>query len=241
MDSQSPTNTDNIPEDTECAIVLGGDGTIIQASKDLIDTSIPILGVNLGTLGFLTEVEVSSMEESINKLMNDCYDIEERMMIEGEVIRDGKCIFKDYALNDIVIGRNGFSRIISSRICVNGELVSDYHGDGVIISTPTGSTGYNLSAGGPIVKADSKLMVITSICSHSLNSRSIVVDKDDKITIEVLESKKTQKDEAIATFDGRTGEKLKTADILEVKKADKVTRLIKIGDRGFFDVVRDKF
>lgn len=229
-----------IPADTECAIVLGGDGTMIQAANDLVELGIPILGVNLGTLGFLTEVEEPNIFMALDALFNNCCKIQSRVMLEGRVFCNGNEVYHGYALNDIVITRSGFSRLISVKIYVNDELIDTYLGDGVIISTPTGTTGYNLSAGGPVAAPETKIMTITPICPHSLNKRSIIVSSEDKIVVRVGKSKKTQEEEAIATFDGREGIELQTEDIVKISKGAKETKIIKILDKSFFEILRTK-
>ena len=234
------TDVSKLESDTQCAIVLGGDGTIIQAANDLAQYEIPILGVNLGTLGFLAEIEKDNVNNSLDILRSGNYHIERRMMLEGSIQRDGQSLYKGYALNDIVITRSGFSRIICVSVYVNGEYVDKFRGDGVIVSTPTGSTGYNLSSGGPVVKPTTKVMLITPICPHSLNARTIIVSENDKVTIVVERAKKTQEDEAIGTFDGRKGFSLKTEDIIEIEKAKEETKLIKIDKNSFFDILRTK-
>jgi NAD+ kinase len=232
-------------EDIECAIVLGGDGTIIQAANDLMTHNIPILGVNLGTVGFLAEIEEHHVEEALDALFADDYRTEERLMIRGEVQFGSKPqSYKEdttgQALNDIVITRKGFSRIISLGIYVNDELVDNFRGDGVIISTPTGSTAYNLSAGGPIVTPQANVMVITPICPHSLSPRSVVVSAFDTIKVVVRKSKKTQEAEAIASFDGNKEIDLGTDDAVIIKKADYSTKLIKLTRKGIYEVLRSK-
>ncbi len=233
-----------IPETIDCAIVLGGDGTIIQAANDLMTHSIPILGVNLGTLGFLAEIEVHNMEEALDRLFKDDYRIENRIMIEGEIIystkQDSMENMLGYALNDLVIARKGFSRIINLGIYVNDELVDNFLGDGVIISTPTGSTAYNLSAGGPIIIPKASVMVITPICPHSLSPRSVVVSAEDTIKVVVGKSKKTQEAEAIATFDGKKVIDLGTDDTIVIKKAKYNTKLIKLSRAGIYEILRSK-
>jgi NAD+ kinase len=242
---QVPTDPVIIPEAIECAIVLGGDGTIIQAANDLMMHDIPILGVNLGTLGFLAEIEEHSVLEALDRLFANDYRIENRMMIDGEILfntapMDMTSNSMGYALNDAVITRKGFSRIISLGIYVNDELVDNFHGDGVIISTPTGSTAYNLSAGGPIVIPRAKAMVITPICPHSLSPRSIVVSAEDTIKIVVGKSKKTQEAEAIITFDGKKVIDLGTDDTVLIKKAKYNTKLIKLNSTGIYEILRSK-
>ncbi len=234
------TDSNKIPEGVECAIVLGGDGTVIQAANDLLKRKIPILGINLGTLGFLPEVEQQNTFTALDHLFQDQYDIELRRMLDGEVIIGTRQMYRLLALNDIVITRAGFSRIITTEVFVNGQQVSSYRGDGVIISTPTGSTGYNLSAGGPIVKPDTNATIITPVCPHSLGSRSIIVSADDEIQVRIGRSKKSQLEEAIATFDGRKVIHLKTEDVVVIRKAAEDTRLVKISNNSFFDILRTK-
>lgn len=233
--------------DVECAIVLGGDGTLIRCATHLMDLDIPILGINLGTVGFLAEIEKHHIIESLDRLFADDYVLENRLMLRGDIHLGAKKkeannndIFTGYVLNDIVITRKGLSRIISLRIYVNDELVDDYRGDGVIISTPTGSTAYNLSAGGPIITPKANVMVITPICPHSLSPRSVVVSAEDTIRVELRESKKTQDNEAIATFDGQTVIDLKTEDEILIKKARYYTRLIRLSQTDIYNILRSK-
>lgn len=234
------TDPSYVPDDTECVIVLGGDGTIIQAAHDLAGKDIPLLGINLGTLGFMAEIEKHNMFSALRSLYEDNYLIEKRMMLDGSITRNGSLLYQGFSLNDIVVTRSGFSRIISVSIYVNDELVDRYRGDGVIISTPTGSTGYNLSSGGPVVKPVTKVMIITPICAHSLNARSIIVAPEDRITVKIDTSKKTQDEEAIATFDGRKAILLQADDIIEISKAKEETQLIKINHKSFFEILRTK-
>lgn len=234
-----------VPEMIDCAIVLGGDGTIIQTANDLMTHGIPILGVNLGTLGFLAEIETHNVFEALDRLFKDDYRIENRIMIEGDILNNSKKTGKEdesrgYALNDVVITRKGFSRIISLGIYVNDELVDNFMGDGVIISTPTGSTAYNLSAGGPIVIPKASVMVITPICPHSLSPRSIVVSAEDTIKVVVGKSKKTQEAEAIVSFDGKQGIDLGTDDTVLIQKAKYSTKLIKLNRNGIYEILRSK-
>lgn len=234
------TDRSSIPEGTECAIVLGGDGTIIQAASDLVNCKLPILGINFGTLGFLAEVEQHHIIDALDALFEDRYEMEARQMLHGNIMNGDDMYYEGLALNDIVITRSGFSRIITMEVYVNGKRMTSYRGDGVIISTPTGSTGYNLSAGGPIVKPDTKATIITPICPHSLNARSIIVSANDEIHIRIGKSKKTQLEEAIATFDGRAAIQLKTEDTIVIRKAVEDARLIKVSKNNFFDILRTK-
>lgn len=233
--------------DTECAIVLGGDGTLIRCANHLMKSGIPILGINLGTIGFLAEIEKHHIDEALDRLFADDYQLESRIMLSGDLLlganhkpSDSNETFTGYALNDIVITRKGLSRIISLRIYVNDQLVDDYRGDGVIISTPTGSTAYNLSAGGPIITPKADVMVITPICPHSLSPRSVVVSAEDTVKVILKRSKKTQFDEAIATFDGQTVIDLGTEDMILIKKAKYNTRLIRLNQTAIYEVLRSK-
>lgn len=236
---------DAIPEDIECAIVLGGDGTIIQAANDLITHDIPMLGVNLGTLGFLAEIEKQNVERALDRMFQNDYSVETRLMLEGDIIYHTKHPIqtqnsKGYVLNDIVITRKSFSRIISLGIYVNDVLVDNFFGDGVIISTPTGSTAYNLSAGGPIVMPGADVVVITPVCPHSLSPRSVVVSAEDTIKVVIGRSKKTQEAEAIANFDGKQMIYLGTDDTILIKKAMYNTKLIKLSHTGIYEILRSK-
>jgi NAD+ kinase len=231
--------------DIECAIVLGGDGTIIQAANDLMSHNIPILGVNLGTVGFLAEIEQHHVNEALDRLFQDHYRIQNRLMICGNIEYSSRPSVASenamgFALNDVVITRKGFSRIISLGIYVNDELVDDFRGDGVIISTPTGSTAYNLSAGGPIIVPQANVMVITPICPHSLSPRSVVVSAEDTIKVIVGKSKKTQEAEAIASFDGNKEFDLGTDDAIIIRKAQYNTKLIKLNNSGIYEILRTK-
>lgn len=226
----------------DCIIALGGDGTILKVSRDLRDMNIPIVGVNLGTLGFLTEIEPDQIFPVIDRLLTDDYEMEERMNIRGAIFKEGAGTvpYKDIALNDIVVTRAGFSRVIGLKVYVNGKVMDIYEADGVIISTPTGSTGYNLSAGGPIVSPKTDLIIVTPISPHSLTSKSIVLSSGDEIMIEVLKMRKAQKEEAIVSFDGQPGTQLSAGDRIVIGKADSVTRMIRLFDVSFYEVLREK-
>ncbi len=229
-------------EDFDGIIALGGDGTILKVSRDLRTLNIPIVGVNLGTLGFLAEVEPEHIFPVIDRLLKDDYEMEERMNIYGSIYKNKKDspLHEDVALNDIVISRAGFSRVIGLKVYVNGKVMDIYEADGVIVSTPTGSTGYNLSAGGPIVSPKTNLMIVTPISPHSLTSKSIVLSSEDEIVIEVLQMRKAQAEEAIVNFDGQQGILLSAGDRIVVRKSQSVTRMIKLFDVSFYEVLREK-
>lgn len=233
-------NWENIDVPIDAAIALGGDGTILQMSRGLRERDVPVIGVNLGNLGFLAEVEKGAIPAMLDCLLNDEYRIENRMMLQGQVVHDGEVVGDEFALNDIVIGRSGFSRIISLNVYVNGRLLDNYRADGMIISTPTGSTGYNLSAGGPIINPVTELMVITPICAHAMQAKSIILDKDDKISIQIQRVRKTQLEEAFATFDGQKGIQLGSDDIVNIEVAPQYTKFLKITNHSFYDILKVK-
>lgn len=222
-------------EGVEAVLVLGGDGTMLRAASVLGDSAIPLLGINLGTMGFLNEVDRQQLYKACDRLIADDFKIEERMMIKGSVKS------KEYhSLNDVVITRAGFSRIIGLSIYVNDELLDTYEADGVIVSTPTGSTGYNLSAGGPIVSPKSRLIIVTPISPHSLTTKSVVFDGNDKIKVEIVKQRKTQDTEAIVSFDGDNNMELSAGDVISVQASLRTVKLIKMYDVNFYSVLRDK-
>lgn len=232
---------ETIPENIDCTLVIGGDGTFIQASRLLFGRDVPMLGINMGTLGYLTEVEVQNVEEALAQLMAGDYSIEKRMMLYGSITRaDGTKIADDVALNDIVLNRGGSMKIIHFDLCVNGQHLTSYQADGLIVSTPTGSTAYNLSAGGPIVEPTASLMVITPICSHALNSRSIVFSDEDEIVIEIGARREGQIEEAVINFDGADFIPLQTGDKIMIKKAWETAQIIKLSKIGFLETLREK-
>ena len=234
------TNAAGIPDDVDCVLVLGGDGTLLQASRDLTERDLPLLGINMGTLGYLAEVDRKGIEPALERLLAGEYQIVSRMMISGEVYHQGKKVREDLALNDIVIGRYGRLRIIDFKIYVNGEYLNRYSADAMVISTPTGSTGYSLSAGGPIVSPEASMLLMTPVAPHTLNTRSIILPDDAEITVEMLPGHSRSGDDAEVTFDGDTSVRLTCTDKVVIRKAVKKTRLIKINQISFLEVLRTK-
>ena len=238
-----------VPDNTECVIVLGGDGTLIQASRELSEKDIPFIGVNIGTLGYLTDTDMSSFEETLESLLKDDYEIDRRMMLDGCIYRGEECIFSDMALNDVVINRNGALRIIDFDIYVNGEYLNTYSADGVIVSTATGSTAYSLSAGGPIIQPTARLIMVTPICPHSLNQRSIIFAADDEIMIEMKDNKSSsgrmtgslKNDSArVATFDGESFCEVVTGDRIVITQSKRISRFVKTSRISFLERIRNK-
>ncbi len=234
------TDPEQIPKDVDCILVLGGDGTLIQAVRDFRCRDIPLAGINIGTLGFLSMVDYEDVERGLKALVKGDYRIEERMLLKVSVIMGDEVIYEDVAFNDVVLSRTGFSRLVECRVYLNGKLLNIYTGDGVILSTPTGSTGYNLSAGGPIVTPETDMMIITPICPHTLSSRSIVVSGNDKVTMEVGRRRRTQKEEAVATIDGQSVFEMEAYDRVEIEKTNMTAKLIHIEGTDFFEVLRSK-
>ena len=232
----------DIPEncDVDCAVVLGGDGTMLLASYKLAGRGIPMIGINLGTVGFMAEVDPCNMEQAMDCLLNDAYRIEERMNLVGTIYHQGEEMMTSIALNDIVVSRSGYSRIICLRIYVNGELLDVYEADGVIVATPTGSTAYNLSAGGPIVSPNTSLILVTPVSPHSLTSKSVVLSGEDEIEVEIVPKRKSQKEEANATFDSRTYEELQPGDRIRIRRSPTKTKLVKIYPNSFYEILRSK-
>lgn len=225
-----------MPEHADCVLVIGGDGTLIRAARELRSRDIPLLGINMGTLGYMAEVEVGNIEESIDRLIAGETQVEKRMMLKGTV--NGQQ--EDIALNDIVLSRTGALRIIQFNLYVNGELLNTYHADGIIISTPTGSTAYNLSAGGPIVEPTASMIVITPICSHALNTSSIVLSAEDEIILEIGEGRDGRMEEAGLSFDGERNIEVRTGDKVVIKKAEHTTKLLKLSKVSFLEILRKK-
>ncbi|MDD7023463.1 MAG: NAD(+)/NADH kinase [Oscillospiraceae bacterium] len=234
------TDPKKVPEDVECVIVLGGDGTVIQAARDLACRDVAFLGVNLGTVGYLAEIEAKEYEEALNSLMRGEYHLESRMMLDGKAYGKAGELYHSRALNDIVISRTGGLRIINFQIFVNGRYLKSYNADGMIISTPTGSTGYNLSAGGPIVEPGADMLLVTPICAHSINARSIVLSGEDVVEVVIGPGRKTKEEQAVATFDGDTAVTLVTGERIVIRKSGRNTKLIKLNDRSFLEILSKK-
>lgn len=230
-----------IPEDTQCILVLGGDGTLLQAARDVVHREIPMLGINLGTLGFLAEIDKTSIYTALDKLFEDDYEIEERMMLTGTVWRGDKITGQDVALNDIVISRVGPPlRVIGFNNYVNDGYLNSYNADGIIIATPTGSTGYSLSCGGPIIAPNAAMTVMTPIAPHTLNTRSLIFPEDDVITVELGEGRRQIQENGLASFDGDVEVPMSTGDRIVIKKASVSVKILKLNHLSFVEVLRQK-
>ena len=229
-----------MPKDVDVMLVLGGDGTVLQAARETIHSHVPLIGVNLGTLGFMTQIEPANLETALDRLISGDYKEESRMLLQGRAsLNNGE--FKDgLALNDVVISRMGPLRVISLRIYVNGSFLHEYQADGMIITTPTGSTGYNLSAGGPLVEPGARLLMLTPICPHSLNHRSIILSAEDVVEIEIPMGKEDKEQELSVSFDGANSFSMVTGERIRIQKSDESARFIQLSRVSFLETLHQK-
>lgn len=217
-------------------LLFGGDGTFLHTAHHFIGTNIPLLGVNLGSLGFMTDIEIKEFQKTFKKLIAGNYHLEKRMMIESKIIRNNNEVFHSYSLNDLVINRGADAGLIDIKLFVNDELASSYNGDGLVVATPTGSTAYSLSAGGPIVNPRTEAIVITPICPHSLHVRPMVIGGQEEIEIVV----NCKINDMKANSDGRYNFKLRNNDRIIIKKSKKKINVIKFSDHSFYSTLRKK-
>ncbi|MGI6669217.1 MAG: NAD(+)/NADH kinase [Acetivibrionales bacterium] len=228
---------DDVVDKSDMIICLGGDGTFLKAARRVYGKDLPMLGINLGNLGFLTEVDRDNIDNAVEKIFRKEYEIEERMMLEAVIYRKGAEPLRDVALNDVVIARGAVSRIMNVKTYINNIFVDMFPCDGLIVSSPTGSTAYSLSAGGPIVEPDMDLLLITPICPHILYSRTFVAKPDSKVKAIVNEEYRCG---AMVTLDGQEGYDINGGDYVEVNKSSHSIKLIKINPRNFFNILRTK-
>lgn len=227
---------DEIYSSCDMVIVLGGDGTILNISRQSAQYDVPIFGINLGHLGFLAESEIGDMYLSLDRIMKGEYVIEKRMMLKA-LIEDGKNSGREFlALNDFSVTKAMTSRMISFSIFINNSFFELYYADGIVISSPTGSTAYSLSAGGPIVTPELNVLIITPICPHTIHNRSIVVSEKDEIKIEICDGNP----EVMLSVDGQDSYKLSSGKVVKIRSSSYVTNLVKLKQRSFFDVLRRK-
>lgn len=238
--AQAAPEISEIPKETECALVLGGDGTLIRAATRLVRSRIPLIGVNLGTLGYLCELEESSVFGAIDRLMADDCLVEQRMMLEGYGIKAGARADYGIALNDVVIHRTGPLSMVRLRVLVNGEYLNTFCGDGLILSTPTGSTGYNMSAGGPIVEPKAQMILITPINPHNLGTRSIVIGAEDEVAVELVPRRHQQDETVEVSFDGDNAEKLLVGDRVVIRRAQETARICRLSNESFLEILGKK-
>jgi len=223
-------------EQAECVIVLGGDGTLLRTTRELAESGKPITGINLGHMGFLTEIDIPEVIPALEKLLAGQYYIEERMMLEALVYRENEIVERALGLNDAVITNGAFARLIHLGIYVNDEYVNTYPSNGLIIASPTGSTAFSLSAGGPLVTPDLHLMLITPICPHTLWARPLVVAPESAVKVVILSGR----EEVMLTMDGQLGFKLLQSDQVMIRQASQKARFLRLKGRGFFELLRKK-
>ncbi len=218
-------------------ICFGGDGTILHMAKTATRAGLPILGVNIGTMGFMAELENTELDQ-LSRLVHDDYTIDRRMMLDVTVHRDRDIIFHDICLNDVAITKGAVARIVHLSVECDGVQALECGGDGVLVSTPTGSTGYSLSAGGPIVEPDAKNILINPICAHDVMSRCIVASDSRIITVSL---NKNARRNAFLSVDGGKALRLNMGDVATIQKSKLETKLVRLKDRSFYDVVNMKF
>ncbi len=232
---------EQIPEETECILVVGGDGTLLSAARTMADRKIPLIGVNTGHVGYLCELEADTVISGVERLLTeDTYTVEHRMLLAGRCMTEDGEGEEWRALNDIVIHRCGRLQVVDLIISVNGQYLNTYSADGMIIATPTGSTAYSMSAGGPIVDPKASLLLITPISPHSLNAKSIVLDGEDEITIQVARRNEEQKESLEVSFDGEPVGTLRAGEEIIIKKAQACTRILKLSQLSFLERLRKK-
>ena len=231
------TEASEIPAETECVITLGGDGPLIQAARDLVELQGPMLGVNRGDLGGRARVaRGATARAGLEALMEDRFTLEKRMMLEARLVGDERQR-RGIALNDIVLTRKDMLQALHFRVYLNGVLFNEYMADGMIVATPTGSTAYNLSAGGPIVAPGAELILVTPVCAHSLFSRSIVLPPEDIVSIRLAGD---QCEKQTVVLDGKQRFLIGEGDTLEIRRAKKATKLIQLSDVSFLENIRRK-
>ncbi|HEX5732323.1 MAG TPA: NAD(+)/NADH kinase [Blastocatellia bacterium] len=225
-----------IADHANLLIVLGGDGTMIATARLVGGRGTPVLGINLGTLGYLTEFTVEDALPALENVVRGDYEIDHRMMLDWKVIRDGDHVGGASALNDIVVNKSALARIIEIDFSVDSRWVTSYRADGLIIATPTGSTAYNLSAGGPIIVPGTEAVSICPICPHTITNRPLVLS--DTVVIKLVLN--TREQEVMLTADGQTGLMLKAGDQVEIKRSEKTFNTIRAKDQDYFQILRNK-
>ena len=232
----SQATDEELPQQVDMIIVLGGDGTLLSVARLIKGRKIPLLGVNLGGLGFLTEVSLSELHPTLKRIFKHDYSLDPRITLSSTLYRQRKRIAKHTVLNDIVINKSALARIIDLEVLIDRQFVALFKADGLIISTPTGSTAYNLAAGGPIISPNMNALVLTPICPHSLSNRAIVISDEAKVEV-IL---KTKNEDVFLTLDGQVGFALQPQDRVEIKRGKDKIYLIQSPQKNYFAVLRDK-
>ena len=225
-----------LAEEADLAVVLGGDGTLLLGARVFSPSGVPILGINLGRLGFLTDTDSVHMLSVLESVVAGDYEIDERLMLQGEVLRGETILGSSSALNDIVVNKGALAQVIGLETRVNQQLVSSYLADGIIFSTPTGSTAYGLAVGGPIVAPNTEVMLVAPICPHMLTNRPLILSADSTVDCIIAEAR----GEIYLTIDGQEGFPLLPGDRIRVRSAEHRARLVKVRSHDFFEILRTK-
>jgi NAD+ kinase len=226
-----------MPGSVDFVVVLGGDGTLLGAAREVAKHEVPILGVNLGGLGFLTEVPIKRIYPAVDLMLKNRLEVESRLMLETKVLREGEEVCRFIVLNDVVINKGPLARIIDLDVSINDEFLTTFRADGLIISTPTGSTAYNLSAGGPVLYPTIGSFILTPICPFTLTNRPIILPDTHVITVQLT---KESEERVSLTFDGQLGFEFFSGDVVVVNKSEKKIKLIKSPDHSYFEILREK-
>jgi NAD+ kinase len=232
------TSKEEVSSNSDLIIVLGGDGTLLKVAGIAHPHEVPILGVNLGSLGFLTETTMENLYPTLEQVLNGKCEVENRMLLNARVLRNGKKIEDFNVLNDIVINNGALARIVNLEVFVDGQYMTSYRADGLIIASPTGSTAHSLSAGGPIIHPSIRALVLSPICPFALTNRPIVIP--DSATIKVQLTTRNEDEDVRVTLDGQTGYSMKSGDILEAKKADIPLKLVQTPGKNYYQLLRKK-
>ncbi len=236
LEGAQPVSYDEMFDTVDVVLALGGDGTMLRAVRELDGRDKPIIGFNIGALGFMTSVAEDSFDRALECLANDEYDISQRMLLHCSVLRDGKELGHYHALNDAVVTNGPISRVMTLDVSANDEPITSYRCDGLIVATPTGSTGHSLSAGGPILPPETGAFVISLICPHTLSSRPLVLSDDSKVRIHVMETA----GDILLSVDGQVGQDLSLDDYVEVKRSARTVSMLHLPGHSYFDVLRQK-
>lgn len=220
----------------ELVVVLGGDGTLIHAARALQGRAVPILGVNLGSLGFMTEIPVADFASALTDVLAGDFRVDSRMKLACRLYRQGQVLLEDEVLNDVVINKGALARIADHEMTIDGQPVTTYKADGVIVATPTGSTAYALSAGGPIIHPSVECMVVAPICPHALTQRPLVVPASQTVSIRLA----SESADVYLTIDGQSGRALQMGDVLEVRRSANRVLLVRNPKKGYFGILRQK-
>jgi NAD+ kinase len=228
---------DQVLPGADMLICFGGDGTILHAAKNADAYGVPILGVNMGSVGFMAELEYSELN-MLSKLADGKFSTESRMMLDASVLRGGKRVFYETALNDAALTKGAVARVVDLKISCEKMLMSEFSGDGVVVSTPTGSTGYSMAAGGPIVEPTAENLIITPLCAHAMDAKSFVLSSERVVSIRL--GRLTRKT-AYLSADGGRAFRLQDGDVVEIRKSNKVTKLVRLSGRTFYEILAKKF